>query len=254
MLAIASRALEQAPAKATASDYVVDIVEITCLILKEGDDMRFIHKSVQEHHAAQWIKGRSDDLAEKFYTAMHQRWEQWSQELRFLAIIDKYRFAKWFFVPAASALLGDPDHNTDPTWTPPRPIVHKLLVSAIAFICVDETSKRAISYWQGKSHWIMRFLGCQEIELLRHIVQIKWTTKDLQTLQEAKIKMIKKPDNKPNNKPDIIPTRLIIEHLPGAMEPAFKTGEEWARRILRALGEYRQYVHQQERIGDSFEF
>src|SRR5713101_1893212 len=71
---------------------LADIVDITCMILADGDEARFIHKSVQEYHAALFIKRQPDDSATAFYAAMDRRWNSWAQELRFLSTIDRYRY------------------------------------------------------------------------------------------------------------------------------------------------------------------
>ncbi len=83
-----------------APDLVLsDIIEVTCLVLEEGGECKFIHKNVQEYHAACFIKSQPDSSAEKFYRAMVQRRYAWEQELHFLSNMDTYRFMKWFFIP-----------------------------------------------------------------------------------------------------------------------------------------------------------
>jgi hypothetical protein len=85
---------------------LADIIDVTCLILAEGEERRFIHKSVQEYHAALFIKDQPDATAIAFYNAMNTRWHLWVQELQFLEIIDRYRFLKYFHIPQLRALLG----------------------------------------------------------------------------------------------------------------------------------------------------
>ena len=83
-----------------------DIIEITCLVVKDGEESKFIHKSVQEYHAALFIKEQPDDTSISFYTAMRKHWSQWTQELRFLNQIDRYRYLKYFYIEALKAALG----------------------------------------------------------------------------------------------------------------------------------------------------
>jgi hypothetical protein len=85
---------------------LADIIEISCMIVTDGDEARFIHKSVQEYHAALFIKRRPDESAAKFYDAMHTRSTTWSQELRFLESIDQYRFLKLFHIPSLERLFS----------------------------------------------------------------------------------------------------------------------------------------------------
>jgi hypothetical protein len=78
-----------------------DIVEITCLIQIEGDNWKFVHKSVQEYHAALFIKQQPDEIASRFYASMQKEanWSRWGEELEFLSEMDKYRYLKMFRIP-----------------------------------------------------------------------------------------------------------------------------------------------------------
>lgn len=78
---------------------VEDIIEITCMILEEGGECRFIHKSVQEFHAASFISDQPDEIAKRFYQAMLTRWDTWEAELYFLSQTDDHRYRKWFLSP-----------------------------------------------------------------------------------------------------------------------------------------------------------
>jgi hypothetical protein len=82
--------------------YLKDIINITCLILFEGGEYRFIHNSVQEYYAASFIKNRPEDVAKRFYSAClkdKRAANQWSQELEYLSNIDKYRHHKYYLIP-----------------------------------------------------------------------------------------------------------------------------------------------------------
>lgn len=84
---------------------LLDVIEITCLIVTDGDECRFIHKSVQEYHAAVFIRDQPENSGIAFYKAMDTRWKHWLQELRFLSVIDRYRFLKYFHIPQLRQLL-----------------------------------------------------------------------------------------------------------------------------------------------------
>ena len=73
-----------------------DISTISCLILQEGGEYRFIHKSVQEFYAARFVSLQNDGFADKFYGAMMSHWQGWKQELMFLQQIDAYRCTTLF--------------------------------------------------------------------------------------------------------------------------------------------------------------
>ncbi|MCO6436898.1 MAG: hypothetical protein J5J06_07410 [Phycisphaerae bacterium] len=85
-----------------------DMVKITCLIIRDGDEHRFIHKSVQEYYAAAYVQKRPGPWAQKFYARLAEKRadDRWGQELEFLSEIDKYRFGRHYLVPAICSFLG----------------------------------------------------------------------------------------------------------------------------------------------------
>lgn len=102
----AKEALRVTGHRATPDRVIDDIVDITCLILEESDECRFVHKSVQEFHAACFVKNQPDPTAVNFYEAMKERWDIWQNELVFLSWIDKYRYLKWFHIPEVRRALN----------------------------------------------------------------------------------------------------------------------------------------------------
>jgi hypothetical protein len=79
-----------------------DIKQCTCLLAEEGGTIFIIHKSVQEFHAAHYVKMQPDDVATKFYNSMLLKWPSWKSVLCFLEEIDKSRFIKLFAIPDAA--------------------------------------------------------------------------------------------------------------------------------------------------------
>lgn len=100
--------------KLDADKTLDDIVEITCLILRDGEESRYIHKSVQEYHAALFLKAQPDETAVKFYTAMHDQSHLWQQELNFLSQIDRFRYLKYFYLPLGYSALTGSDNPDSP--------------------------------------------------------------------------------------------------------------------------------------------
>lgn len=96
-----------------------EIIKTTCLMLEDGFDVSFIHKSVAEYHAALFIKNSSVGVAQKFYSHVLQslsteRNEQefrfafiFIQELRFLEIIDDYKYYKYFGIYLLQELISN---------------------------------------------------------------------------------------------------------------------------------------------------
>lgn len=113
----AKSALQKNHLDADADRYIDDIVKVTCLILREGKDYRFIHKSVQEYYAAAFVKHRSEPVAKRFYEQMVQQgpYGGWRQELHFLSEIDRYRFNKYFYLPYLCSIIGFATTNVPAT-------------------------------------------------------------------------------------------------------------------------------------------
>jgi hypothetical protein len=78
--------------------------------MEEGFDLHFIHKSVLEFYAASFVRGLTEDQAEKFYGEILKKREvqgQWSQVLRFLDNIDYYRYSKFYAIPGLQNALAN---------------------------------------------------------------------------------------------------------------------------------------------------
>jgi NACHT domain len=87
--------------------FIEDVKKVTCLLSEEGGRIEFLHQSVQEFFAARYIKSRPEGVAQKIYEQLgiDSRWQNWQQELTFLAQIDRYRASKYCFIPLISKTL-----------------------------------------------------------------------------------------------------------------------------------------------------
>lgn len=111
---LAETAINRVTVNVDADSYLRDIKDITCLILQEGEEYRFIHKSVQEYYAASFIKNRPDDSVKGLYSkclADYNTAQQWQQELGFLSEIDQYRYSKYYLIPLCHKWLGTDNNN-----------------------------------------------------------------------------------------------------------------------------------------------
>ncbi len=109
-----SKAMQIVNADEDSLNFLKDITNITCLLLHEGDEHRFIHKSVQEYYAASFIKNRPDNLPKNFYHACMSDYfisNKWKQELGFLSEIDKYRYSKYYLLPLCHKYLNVNNDN-----------------------------------------------------------------------------------------------------------------------------------------------
>lgn len=103
--------------------YIKDIKNITCLLLEESGQYRFIHGTVQEYYSASFVKNLPEPSAIKFYRACldSSRFRFWLQELEFLNDIDPYRHTRYFLVPVCSKAMGY-EHDVPTTFLHPARI------------------------------------------------------------------------------------------------------------------------------------
>jgi hypothetical protein len=78
-----------------------EMTKTVCLVLEDGLEFSFIHKSITQYYAASFVRTSADDFASGFYkaTLSDAMSEQWALELRFLKEIDVYRYMKWREIP-----------------------------------------------------------------------------------------------------------------------------------------------------------
>jgi hypothetical protein len=84
-----------------------ELVKTACLLIEEGLELTFIHKSVAEFYAASFVQRSANDFVVDFYNQIIAEGlqMQWAGELNFLAQIDSYRNSKCFIIPQAENIL-----------------------------------------------------------------------------------------------------------------------------------------------------
>lgn len=87
------------------SSFISDCVKNTCLIIEEGNDFHFIHKSIREYHAARFIRDADLDLKKKFYNAAISEYVKYKEEVKYLKEIDTYCFDEYFLVKKLKSIL-----------------------------------------------------------------------------------------------------------------------------------------------------
>lgn len=87
-------------------DFLRDVTEITCLLLSEGGERRFLHKSVLEYHSASHVAQLSDEKAERFYASIRDKIQAWAVQIEFLLEIDTNRVIRFLRIPMVEDLLA----------------------------------------------------------------------------------------------------------------------------------------------------
>ncbi|WP_202740942.1 NACHT domain-containing protein [Acinetobacter sp. 'aerobic (ED)'] len=90
--------------KFDSNNIISELTKNICLILRDGNEYSFIHKSIQEFFVANLLKSFDISLLEKFYTDMfnYENHNKFEVELRFLSEIDKLNYYKYLVVPSIS--------------------------------------------------------------------------------------------------------------------------------------------------------
>lgn len=86
--------------KEDPSALLEDISKNLCLIIRDGNNYSFIHRSIQEFFVASFFKKRPQDLAEKTYEHLDIKSTKYKAEIRFLSEIDSYRYKKYLLKPS----------------------------------------------------------------------------------------------------------------------------------------------------------
>lgn len=102
-------ALKVTDLKCTTEGFRTDITETICLMVKDGVDTTFTHKSIQEYYAASFIHRIEDDEAEKFVleAIASDSIHSWMNELRFLEDFQNLGYEKFIGIPHSEALTNE---------------------------------------------------------------------------------------------------------------------------------------------------
>lgn len=99
-------ALKAVDVPSDASAFLKDIVQITCLMVRDGLEYAFVHRSVQEFHAASFVASSSDEFCERFYRAFGgARYHTWHLPIQFLSEIDRRRWLENYAQPTRQQFL-----------------------------------------------------------------------------------------------------------------------------------------------------
>ena len=94
-----------------------DITKITCLLVKDGIEYQFLHKSIQEYFSARFIRRLPEEKAQEFFRKILEsptRIEEFRRQLYFLYEIDSYRAYKYFALPSLDlAFSSDKEFGVD---------------------------------------------------------------------------------------------------------------------------------------------
>lgn len=168
MYDIAKQGMETNRIEADPELVLDDIKSITCLLLEEGGEFRFIHKSVQEYHASCFVERLNEESAKLFYSAMLGKYSAWEQELRFLEVIDRYRCLKFFIIPKMRSVLEMPNLIRDI-------LEHAVLMVPSTRNLREDKRGHKFSALTFKAHvpdvlWLIRRISAHKFDLFKFYV------------------------------------------------------------------------------------
>jgi len=189
-----SRAMKIVSVNEDPLNFLNDITRITCLVLHEGEEYRFIHKSVQEYYAASFIKNRPDSNSESFYSAC-LNWgvyRSWKQELMFLSETDRYRYHKYYLLPLCRLHLNADSDDALLNGLPPTQNMLKITHGFCLTFSPDSHNLKGI----GTSE-INQILPSHDVLFQLHIIEGLFDSIDytelVKLLFEIKIRLDTKP-------------------------------------------------------------
>lgn len=101
----AYKSLELNGLKCDVDGFLHDMTSVASMLLLEGNEYSFVHKSVMEYFSAGCVKSNDNVFAERFYGRMVGLWSGWRQELQFLSSIDRERYLRFFYKDYLCAVL-----------------------------------------------------------------------------------------------------------------------------------------------------
>lgn len=217
---LASQAIQIEKQDADESNFVEDIVKVTCLVLDEGGVLQFIHKSVQEYYAAAFVSRLTEAAGKKFYEGMRAgAWRHWSAELAFLQSLDAYRFNRWFAVPDLETFFEKVAKRIPRSWNrTPDTVVQRVV------------NPMLVAFWRGQPEvwdfsvhgWSWQYLGRKRFEAVSAVDQEARGTQVAQQLREY---FRREVDEDPDDMEETSYVRI----------DAVLSSRKWSRRVVQRL-------------------
>lgn len=226
---LSAKALKLCSLDASPEQYVKDIVKITCLILRDGEEHRFIHKTVQEYYTAAFIARQPDSWAKAVYRKLFQRnSHEWNQELEFLSEIDTYRYNRYYMLPALLDFLEITENDLGkrcPVVTETR--IHSVCKRGFAVECDSPIGRFIFGYFTGKSGsgWVLEerlsndklfilgvigtnnFLSRVEVQAVREIL----SPSNFRNRWHESISTVKFPNRTSQSLKNVLPLNILKE-------------------------------------------
>jgi len=103
-----THAIKISDVKCSLEGFKTDITETICLMVKDGLDTAFIHKSIQEYYAARFIHTLDNkDQAREILKAIGNNIFQWISEIQFLEDFKDHAYENIIGIPHAQELLNE---------------------------------------------------------------------------------------------------------------------------------------------------
>lgn len=127
-----------------------ELTKTICVMQQDGFDLSFIHKSVAQYYASTFVAGSSEEFAARFYGIALDDLEggRWDLELKFLAEIDSYRFAKLYEMPLLKNVAGLISYSFDTADLMAKERLHNHLQKRYSLVWQRDESDEVEGDWQ----------------------------------------------------------------------------------------------------------
>lgn len=119
-----------------------DIINITCLIQEDAyEKYVFLHKSIQEYHAANFVASLNNKVKTNFYKIMREKYQtsdQYDNVISFLSITDESNYNSMFLLELFSS-LNDYDIDSEDY----KAVLDDIIPNSISFIYAEDEIEKA---------------------------------------------------------------------------------------------------------------
>lgn len=180
ILRLAQEALRDTDADSDPQCFIDDIVNVTCLLLKEGRFLKFIHKSVQEYYSASYISNKQDKWIEHLFSEFIKLgYRDWFEELTYLSSLKPYQYSKFFILPLFKDIFGVKGNFEEYIKQDVRRYVYDIFSNVDIEIATSESLGYArvakAKFRSKKMSLFFNFIGEDYNKLFRN-VKVDWVT------------------------------------------------------------------------------
>lgn len=170
--------------------FISELTKTVCLMMQDGLEYSFIHKSVVQYYAASFVRTSSEEFGKRFYDLVLKRRRSWDLELKFLSEIDNYRHAKYYEIPLLNRVAHEIGYSFDsPDEAQPRRRLNDFAMKRISLVRrrpVTEASSKALR--SGDEGEFVAWSHRVEDDVLLEVLGRPWGAELLKAAQDPAVR------------------------------------------------------------------